>query len=418
MHELVLRGGSVLTSEGVRVTDIAIGDGQITSIGPHIDDARMTIECEGAWVGPGFVDVHTHLREPGHEWKEDIASGTAAAAAGGYTALVAMPNTEPAIDAGHLARYVSDQADRAANAHVISAGCLTMGRAGERMAHLDELWNAGVRMFTDDGDTVQDASLLRRAMEYVAQLGGVVSQHAMDADLSAAGHMHEGSVSSRLGMLGIPREADDVTIRRDIALAKLTGVRYHVQHLSTEGGVELVAQAKKNGLPVTAEVTPHHIMFDHSDVRSTDASFKMMPPLRERSDTRALIEALRTGVIDMVATDHAPHTAVDKDVPFEQATSGVIGLEWAASVINGVVGLDQSTFFERMSIGPAALAGFSEHGKPLAANGHANIVVFDPDKTWTPHATRSRSVNSPYFGRKLTGKVRATILEGTITYGK
>ncbi len=416
MHDLLLRGGSVLTSKGVRVTDVAISEGVIVAIGNDLGDAERTIECEGTWVGPGFVDMHTHLREPGQEWKEDIATGTAAAAAGGYTALVAMPNTDPPIDAGHLARFVSDQARRAQNAHVVASGCLTMGRGGKRMAHFDDLWDAGVRIFTDDGDTVQNASVLRAAMEYVAQLGGVVSQHAIDADLSAAGFMHEGSVSSRMGIQGIPREADDLVIARDIALAKLTGVRYHVQHLSTAGGVALVQAAKEEGILITAEVTPHHLMFDHTEVLSLDSKFKMMPPLREPSDVEALIEALRVGIIDVVATDHAPHDAVEKDVPFEEAMNGVTGLEWAAAVTNKVVGLNQSDFFDRMSIAPAAIAGISRHGEQLAESSAANIVVFDPEKTWIPSSTRSKSRNSPFIGRELTGRVQATILEGTVTY--
>lgn len=417
MHDLVLKGGSVLTHEGIRDTDVAISDGRIEAIGSDLGDAEQTIECDGAWVGPGFVDIHAHLREPGHEWKEDIASGTAAGAAGGYTALVAMPNTDPPIDSGHLARYVADQARRSNRAEVISAGCLTLGRAGERMAHLDELWDVGVRIFTDDGHVVANASVLRTAMEYVAQLGGVVSQHAVDADLSASGHMHEGAVSSRLGMYGIPREADNVIIARDITLAEMTGVRYHVQHLSTAQGVELVAAAKSRGLDITAEVTPHHLMFDHEDVRSTDSNFKMMPPLRDPEDTTALIEGLRAGVIDAVATDHAPHAATEKDVPFEHALNGVTGLEWAGAVTNGVGALDQAAFFDRMSAAPARIAGFDDQGKPLTAGASANIVVFDPGTVWVPTSTVSRSVNAPYFGRELTGKVKATIFRGAITHG-
>ncbi|MFV1970550.1 MAG: dihydroorotase [Acidimicrobiia bacterium] len=417
MHDLVLKGGSVLTDEGIRDADVAIVNGRIEAIGPDLDDATQTIDCDGAWVGPGFVDMHTHLREPGQEWKEDIASGTAAAAAGGYTAVVAMPNTDPPIDSGHLARYVADQARRSGNAEVVSAGCLTLARAGERMAHLDELWDAGVRIFSDDGDTVKSASVLRTAMEYVAQLGGVVSQHAVDPDLSAAGHMHEGAVSSRLGMYGIPREADDVMLARDISLARLTGVRYHVQHLSTAGGVALVAEAKSQGIDITAEVAPHHLMFNHEDVVSTDSNFKMMPPLRDAQDTEALIQGLRSGVIDAVATDHAPHDATEKEVPFEHASSGVTGLEWAASVANGVVGLDQPAFFDRMSVAPARIAGFSDQGRPLTVGATANLVVFDPEAVWVPTGTVSRSVNAPYLGRELKGKVRTTVFNGAITHG-
>ncbi|MDK1018798.1 MAG: dihydroorotase [Actinomycetota bacterium] len=417
MHDLVLVGGSVLTDAGLRTTDVAVTDGRVTAIGRELGESREIVECSGAWVGPGFVDLHTHLRDPGHEWREDIGSGSAAAAAGGYTALVAMPNTDPPIDAGHLALRISDEARRVGKVAVVSAGCLTMGRGGERMAHLDDLWSAGVRLFTDDGDSLQNVAVLRSVMEYVAQLGGVVSQHALDADLSGAGFMHEGSVSSRLGIYGIPRQADDIVIARDIAIMRMTGVRYHVQHLSTAGGVALVAAAKAEGLPITAEVTPHHLMFDHTAVMSTDSNFKMMPPLREESDREALVEGLRSGVIDAVATDHAPQSAVEKDVPFEHALNGVIGLEWAASVVNGVVSLDQDVFFDRMSITPAAIAGFTDHGRAVAVGAEANLVVFDPNVRWTPTSTRSRSRNAPYLGRELTGRVEVTILGGAITYG-
>lgn len=416
MHDLVLKGGSVLTDKGVRDVDVAIVHGRIEAVGSDLGDATQTIDCDGAWVGPGFVDMHTHLREPGHEWKEDIASGTTAGAAGGYTAVVAMPNTDPPIDTGHLARFVADQGRRSGNAEVVSAGCLTLGRAGERMAHLDELWDAGVRIFTDDGDAVRDASVLRISMEYVAQLGGIVAQHAVDPDLSAAGFMHEGAVSSRLGMYGIPREADNVLIARDIALAEMTGVRYHVQHLSTAEGVALVAAAKSQGVDITAEVTPHHLMFDHQDVRSTDSNFKMMPPLRDPRDTTALVEGLRSGVIDVVATDHAPQAATEKDVPFEYAMNGVTGLEWAGAVTNGVVALDQSNLFDRMSVAPARIAGFPDQGRPLAAGNAANVVVFDPEVVWVPAHTVSKSVNAPYLGRELRGKVKTTIFNGSITY--
>jgi dihydroorotase len=362
------------------------------------------------------VDIHTHLREPGQEWKESIATGSAAAAGGGYTAMVAMPNTIPAVDTGQRAAFVVDQGRRAGLVDVASAGCLTVGRGGEHVAPIDDLWDAGVRIFTDDGDSVESASVLRSAMEQVARRGGVVSQHAVDGQLSAAGHMHDGSVSGELGIQAIPREADEITIARDIALVRLTGVRYHVQHLSTAGSVRLIAEAKDEGLDVTAEVTPHHLMFDHEDVRSTDSSFKMMPPLRDASDREALIDGLRTGVIDVVATDHAPHSAREKDVPFVEAANGVIGLEWAAAVTNQIARLDQQTFFERMSLRPAEIGAFNEHGQPLEPGVAAHIVVFDPTETWNATSTMSRSHNAPYLGRDLTGRVRTTLFAGDITY--
>jgi dihydroorotase len=271
-------------------------------------------------------------------------------------------------------------------------------------------------MFTDDGDCVESAAVLRAAMEYIEALGGVVAQHAIDRSLSGSGFMHEGSVSSRLGMHGIPSEADDVTIARDLMLAELTGVKYHVQHLSTRRGVDLVRAAKRSGLSVTAEVTPHHLAFDHGDVASTDANFKMMPPLRTSDDRDALREGLIDGTIDAVATDHAPHAALEKDVPFEQAPNGVLGLEWAASVAVGSCGLDQNTLFDRMSVRPAAIAMIPTHGTLLAVGSSATMTVVDPKEEWTPVTTASKSRNAPYVGTEMVGRVRLTLKSGAITH--
>ena len=417
MHDILITGGLVLTPDGPELTDVAIDGDAIVSVGADLGEATTVVDAAGAWVGPGFVDIHTHLREPGQEWKEDIASGSAAAAAGGYTAIVAMPNTEPAIDAGHLAAFVRRRGSEVGLVDVVPAGAISLGRAGETMAHIDELWAQGVRVFTDDGDSVADASLLRLAMEYIGQRGGVISQHAVDGALSGAGHMHEGAVSSRLGMYGIPSEADDIVIGRDLALAALTGARYHVQHLSTAGGVELIREAKAAGLDVTAEVSPHHLMFTDEDVRSTDSDFKMMPPLRSEEHRSALVTGLVDGTIDAVATDHAPHAALEKEVPFEMAPNGVLGLEWAASVTNTVAEMDQSDFFDRMSVRPAQIAELTRHGHLIAAGRPANVVVFDPSLEWVPTSTLSKSRNAPYFGRMLTGMVTATIHDGIVTHG-
>jgi dihydroorotase len=416
MLDLIIRGGEVLTTDGPVLTDVGIKDGVVAALGDNLGDAGATIDADGTWVGPGFVDLHAHLREPGQEWKEDIGSGSAAAAAGGYTAIVAMPNTDPVIDSGHLARFVSDRGKQVGIVDVIPSGCLTMRREGKTMSHIDELWEAGVRLFTDDGDTVGDAAVLRLVMEYVAQYGGVVSQHAVDPSLSRAGHMHEGAISSRLGMYAIPSEADEVVIARDLALARLTGVRYHVQHLSTAGSVALVASAKAEGLPVTAEVTPHHLMFSHADVASTDSNFKMMPPLRSEIDRDALIEGLESGIIDAVATDHAPHAALEKEVPFEDAPNGVLGLEWAASVVTTMTDLGMADFFERMSIAPARILGLADHGQRVAPGHEANLVVYQPGIEWSPAASASKSRNAPYFGRSLTGAPVATILRGVASW--
>ncbi|MGI9666036.1 MAG: dihydroorotase [Acidimicrobiia bacterium] len=416
MNDLVVKGGQVLTADGVASVDVGVADGVIAELGKDLE-GRDTIAADGAWVGPGFVDLHTHVREPGEEWKEDIASASATAAAGGYTAIVAMPNTQPATDTGHLARHVKERGREVGLVDVVPSGALTLGRKGETMAHIDELWDAGVRLFTDDGDSVADASVLRLVMEYIAERGGVVSQHAVDPALSRAGYMHEGPVSSRLGMYGIPGEADDVVIARDLALAGLTGVRYHVQHLSTERGVTLIREAKQSGLAVTAEVTAHHLMFTDEDVATTDSNFKMMPPLRSAADRAALRAGLVDGTIDVLATDHAPHAALEKEVPFEHAPNGVLGLEWAASVFATTCEVTPDLFFDRMSIAPAAIVGAPDQGLPLAVGNPANIVVFDPQTQWIPTTTLSKSRNAPYFGRGLTGMVAATVFQGAITHG-
>lgn len=415
MSDVVIKGGSVLTAEGVVSSDVLIRDGRIAAIAPGLDAADV-IDAAGTWVGPAFVDMHTHLREPGEEWKEDVASGSAAAAAGGYTAVVAMPNSDPPTDSGHLARYIVERGREVGLVDVHPAGCISMGRAGEQLAHLDQLYDAGVTVFTDDGSAVADAALLRQAMDYLATRGGLVAEHAIDPSLSANGYMHEGAVSSRLGMHGIPAAAEVIVISRDLELAALTGCRYHVQHVAAGAAIELIAAGKQRGLEVTAEVTPHHLMFDERAVADADPAFKMVPPLRSERDRDALVDALRAGIIDAVATDHAPHASHEKDVPFEHAPNGVIGLEWAAAVVNTTVGLDQRSLFDRLSIAPAAIAKVTDQGRPLAVGNDANVVVFDPAAEWTPATTMSRSANAPYFGVLLRGRVMATLLRGTVTW--
>ena len=414
MSDLVLSGGNVVTGDGVVAADVRIAEGVIAEIGNGLDGATL-VECEGGWVGPGFVDLHTHLREPGEEWKEDIESGSAAAAAGGYTAIVAMPNTEPAVDAGHLARFVADRGRAVGLVDVVPAGAVTMGRKGEQLAHVDDLWDAGVRIFSDDGEAVADAAVLRQAMDYLATRGGVIAQHAVDPALAAGGFMHEGAVSSRLGMYAIPPQAEDTVIARDLQLAELTGARYHAQHVSTAGAVAMIAAAKAAGLDVTAEVTPHHLAFDHTAVAGTDPNYKMMPPLRSSDDRDALRRGLADGTIDAVATDHAPHAAHEKDVPFEHAPNGIIGLEWAAAVVNTVANLGPADFYARLSVKPAAIAGLADHGRLVAVGNPAHLTVFDPELRWTPERTVSRSGNTPYLGMPLTGRVAATVYGGIFT---
>ncbi len=414
MSDLILAKGTVLTAKGIEEADVRIRDGSIAEIGPGLEGDE-TIDCEGAWIGPGLVDLHAHFREPGQEWKEDIASGSRAAAAGGFTAAFAMPNTEPATDSGHVARFVASRGAEVGLIEVLPVGAITKGRAGKELAHLDELWAAGVRVFSDDGDVVEDAGLLRQAMDYLAERGGVISQHAVDIGLSSGGFMHEGSVSSLLGMYGIPSAADDVILARDIRLVEMTGARYHVQHLSTATGVELIAAAKAKGLPVTAEVTPHHLAFDHTAAQTTDPVYKMMPPLRSGEDRDALRRGLEDGTVDIVGTDHAPHAAHEKEVPWEHAPNGVLGLEWAAAVANTFTDLDQAAFFDRLSVAPARIGQLDGQGMMPEVGGPANLVVFHPNIEWTPTTTVSKSENSPYFGLPLRGKVIATVYQGRVT---
>ena len=414
LSDLILAGGTVLTPEGLVEADVRIADRRIAEIGAGLDGGER-IDCTGAWVGPGLVDLHAHFREPGQEWKEDITSGSRAAAAGGYTAVVVMPNTDPATDAGHLARFVADRGAEVGLVDVVPAGAVSKGRSGVELAHLDELWAAGVRVFSDDGDVVADAGLLRRAMDYLAARGGVISQHAVDVGLSRGGHMHEGAVSSLLGLYGIPSASDDVIIARDLKLVEVTGARYHVQHLSTANGVEMIGEAKAKGLPVTAEVTPHHLAFDHHSAEGTDPVFKMMPPLRSTEDRDALRRGLADGTIDVVGTDHAPHADHEEEVPWEQAPNGVIGLEWAAAVVNTFADLDQEAFFDRLSVAPARIGQIEGQGLLPAIGGPANLTVFDPSIEWTPTTTLSKARNSPYLGLPLVGKPKVTVYRGTVT---
>lgn len=414
---ILIRGGLVIVPDGEITADVLINDGLIVRIGNDLDaNGTAVIDATDCWVGPGLVDLHAHLREPGAEWKEDINSASAAGAAGGYTALVAMANTDPPTDAGHLARYISQRGDEVGLLQVVPAGAVTKGRTGHQLSHLDDLWSAGVRLFTDDGDTVANAGLLRQAMEYIAELGGVIAQHAEEPSLAGGGHMHEGTVSSLLGITGLPAVAEEVVVARDLALVRLTGCRYHVQHVSTAGTLTLVQEAKADGLPVTAEVTPHHLMFDHHRVMSLDPDFKMYPPLRTEVDVAALRDGFQTGIIDALATDHAPHASHECEVPFEEAPRGVIGLETAAAALITAINPDPRTFFQRLSVAPAQIAGLTQQGKYPGTGLPANLCVIAPATGWTPSAFRSKSANSPFKGQLLHGEVRATIYRGALTY--
>ncbi len=416
MSDFTLQNAVVVTGIGddAAVGDVAVVDGQIAAIGPGIAVRGEAVDCGGAWLGPGFVDIHTHLREPGQEWKEDIETGSRAAAAGGYTAVVAMPNTDPAIDSAEIASYVAARGAEVGLVEVVPSGCITAQRAGRELADLEGLCAVGVRLFTDDGDTVADAGLLRRAMAFLAERDCVVVEHCIDPGLGAGGQLHEGEVSDRLGLPGVPSAAEEIVIARDLALVRLTGVRYHAQHVSTAGAVELIARAKEEGLPVTGEATPHHLLFDHSFAAGADPVYKMMPPLRSEEDVEAVRQGLRGGVLDIVATDHAPHADHEKDRPWPEAPFGVTGLEWAAAVVNTAVALPAEDLFKVMSTVPAHIAGFEHQGR-LEVGAPANIVVFDPASPTPVAETASRSSNSPYLGRELRGAVTHTVYRGSFT---
>jgi dihydroorotase len=408
-------GGKVLTSEGWLVTDVLVDGSRVAGLGEG-RGAPSVIDASGCLVGPGFVDLHAHLREPGQTWKEDIASGSAAAAAGGFTALVAMPNTEPPIDGPDLASQVVARGDSVGLARVVASSTLTVARSGMKPVDFESLANVGVTMFTDDGDSVSDADVLRQAMEAVARLPyGVVAQHAEDAARTQGGHMHEGEASQRLGIGGLPASAESDVVARDLELVARTGVRYHCQHVSSRETLGLIRAAKRRGLPMTAEVTPHHLSFVDSDVSGADTNFKMYPPLRSAADRSALVEGLRDGTIDAVATDHAPHAPAEKAVPFPSAPRGVIGLETAASAVWEVL-QDRDRLFEVLARAPSSIAGMNDQGVPLQAGSPANIVVFDPASTWVPREFVSRSSNSPFKGRDMRGVVRATIYRGRLVH--
>jgi dihydroorotase len=424
---VVIRGGSVVTPEGLCRLDVALGDGAIVGLDETMEapSGAMVLDARSCLIAPGLVDLHTHLRQPGREEAETVETGARAAALGGYTAVLAMPNTEPAIDSAGVARDVLAWG-RTAPAEVAVSGAITVGRAGQALAPLGELAELGVRIFTDDGAGVQDGALMRRALDYAKGLGVTLAQHCEDAHLSAGGAMHEGCWSSRLGLPGIPAAAEESMVARDIQLVRLTGAPVHFLHLSTAGSVELVRQAKAEGLPVTAEAAPHHMLLTHAEVVEYDPVFKVNPPLRADEDVAAVIAGLCDGTIDAIATDHAPHAPEAKDVPFDQAPPGMLGLQTALPLAWQVLSplLAPAQIFALMSTQPAGIAGLtttdarraghSAHGGPIELGATANLCVFDPTASTVvdPMHLASRSRNTPYAGRTFTGAVRHTILRG------
>lgn len=429
MSTFVFRQGLLVGASSSYVGDLLVVDGVIAQLGKNVDApaGAHEVDATDCWVGPAFVDLHTHLREPGREEAETIESGALAAAVGGYGAIMAMPNTEPALDNVALVAYVLERGARSV-VDVMVAGAISQGRRGEMLAPLAEMAALGVRLFSDDGTGVQDASLMRRALTYAKPLGVRLAQHCEDESLAGGGSMHEGALSSRLGLVGRPSIAEELMVMRDVELARLTGGAVHFMHLSTARSVALVAAARDEGLAVSCEVAPHHFTLDESACATFDALFKVHPPLRPAGDVAALRAALRSGAVDAVATDHAPHAAQLKDLPFDEAPPGMLGLEHAASLTYEALGAreaDPTSFFRLLSRAPARIAqvrssdprvGHGAHGAALQVGEDANLVVFDPLERWTVRADdmHSRSTNTPYDGRELTGRVRSTLVRGRL----
>lgn len=415
--DLVIRGGRVIDPSGERRADVAITDGRIVGIAESIEGPDV-LDAAGCIVSTGLVDLHTHLRQPGKEEAETIETGARSAALGGYTAILAMPNTTPAIDCASVVREVLELG-RPAICDVHTSGAITIDRAGEALAPMAEMAALGVKIFTDDGTGVQDDRLMRRALEYASGLGVTLAQHCEVTSLSEGTCMNEGEWSARLGLPGQPAEAEELMVMRDIALARLTGAKVHFQHISTAGSVALIAAAKAKGLDVTAEAAPHHFTLTDACCAGYDATFKVHPPLRTDVDVLAVSGAVADGVLDAIATDHAPHAPQDKERPFDQAPPGMLGLEYALALaftrlVDDGPKMSEADVLRRLSWDPARIAGLHEHGAPIEVGNTANLTVIDPATTWTidDSGGASRSRNVPYVGMTVRGRVRHTILAG------
>jgi dihydroorotase len=428
--QFVIRRGSVVHPASIEVADVLVRDGMIAEIGIDLKVPRGTLEIEadGCFVGPGLVDLHAHLREPGGEEAETVSTGAMAAALGGYSAVVAMPNTTPAIDCAAVVAQVL-ALGRATPIDVAVAGAITVGRAGANLAPMAEMASLGVTMFTDDGTGVQDAGLMLRAMEYAAGLGVTLAEHCEDESLAAGGCMNDGALSARLGLPGRSGLAEEVMVARDLALAEATGCSLHLLHLSTARSVALLEEARARGVDVTAEVAPHHLHLTEECCASYDPIFKVHPPLRSSDDVATLRVALVGGVLDAVATDHAPHPPETKDRPFDEASPGMLGLQQAAALTLEALGdedADPIRFFEVLSRTPARIAklrhedlrlgGHSAQGGAVAVGEVANLCVIDPAARPVVKgaALASRASNTPYEGRTMHGAVRHTVARGHV----
>ena len=422
---IIIEGGRVIDpASGLdAVRTVVLTDGKVAEVAERVErPARaLVIDARGRWVTPGFIDLHVHLREPGQEYKETVASGARAAVAGGFTSIVCMPNTQPVNDTLAVTELILARAAAAGLARVYPCGCISKGSNGEELAEYGELQAGGCVALSDDGKPVMSSSLMRRALEYARVFKLPLTVHEEDLALVGKGVMHEGPSSTRLGLKGIPGQAEEVMVLRDIALAELTGGRVHIAHASSAGTVRAVREAKKRGLAVTAEVTPHHLSLSDEDVARSGYStdFKMSPPLRSRADVAACVEGLADGTLDCIATDHAPHSPVEKDVEFDAALNGIVGLETAFPVCLALVRdgkLTERRLVEALTASPAR--AFNLPGGSLARGAPADVAILDPAAGWlvTPESLHSKSKNSPWKGRRLTGRCTHAFVGGRLVH--
>ena len=438
LQPILIKSGRVIDpSQGIdRVADVAIADGKILGVDSAVDlEHAEVIDATGMVVCPGFIDLHTHLREPGFEYKETIATGTAAAARGGFTTVCAMPNTSPVMDSRSIVDFVLTKATEEGVVRVLPIGAVTKGSKGKELAEMGELAEAGVIGFSDDGHPVSDDNIMRQALGYASSLGLPIINHAEVNSLSSGGVMNEGWIATRLGLKGIPNSAEEIMVARDIELARLTGGRVHIAHASTSGTIELVRRAKDDGVDATCEVTPHHLTLPDETVMghlSTDGPFdtltesaydsnaKVAPPLRSRDDVGTMVEALKEGVIDFIATDHAPHGTVDKQTTFEDAANGISNLETALGSVMALVhdnAVPLPVLIEKLTASPAGFLGRSDLGT-LRADSPADVTIIDPGAEWVvePSEFASKGKNTPLAGATLKGQVVATVYGGRVVY--
>jgi dihydroorotase len=435
-ERVVVRGGRVIDpSPGFDdVADVLIEDGRIASVAKSVDaSGARTIDAGGLVVAPGFVDVHAHLRDPGYEYKEDIESGTRAAARGGFTTVCAMPNTEPAMDNRATVEYVLREAASRAHVRVLPIGAVTRERVGKELAEFGDLAAAGCVAFSDDGAPVWDATIMRRALEYASTFGLPVIDHCEETSLAKDAVMNESWVSTRLGLRGMPAAAEESAVTRDIALAEATGAHVHIAHVSTRGAIDAIRRAKQRGVHVTSEVTPHHLALTDEivaygasggDALVYETNAKVNPPLRSRDDVDACVEALADGTIDCIATDHAPHAIIEKLCEFDDAAFGISGLETAFGLCMRLVHaghIDLATLIERMTVAPVRALGLDRHVAgigSLAEGAPADLVLLDPEREWTvePERFASKGRNTPLAGVALKGAVVATVAGGRIVH--